>query len=95
MRTLILLLLTAISSSPSAWAAGPPQPMQGSAPAQAQAEPSRGPAATGSTEVDKPLEVKGQTRTLSMRLILKNGKDRIQFVENRKDFRSEILSTGF
>lgn len=65
---------------------------------QPQAAPaSRAPAAAApsTTEVDKPLEVKGQTRTLSMRLILKNGKERIQFVEERKDFKSEIQTTGF
>ena len=43
----------------------------------------------------KPIEVKGQSRTLSMMLILKNKKDRVNFVKIRNNFRPEILGTQF
>lgn len=41
------------------------------------------------------IEVRGQARTLSMMLVLKNGKDGINFIKVRKDYRPEILSTDY
>jgi|GEM_PF-6323830 len=47
---------------------------------------------SGST---KATEVKGQIRNLSMMLVLKNQKDRIEFVRMRRDYRKEILETKY
>jgi hypothetical protein len=41
------------------------------------------------------VEVRGQARTLSMMLVLKNGKDGINFIKVRKDYHPEILNTDF
>lgn len=41
------------------------------------------------------IEVRGQARTLSMMLVLKNGKDGINFIKVRKDYHPEILNTDF
>lgn len=41
------------------------------------------------------VEVRGQARTLSMMLVLKNGKDSINFIKVRKDYRPEILGTEY
>src|SRR4051812_6933380 len=41
------------------------------------------------------VEVRGQARTLSMMLVLKNGKDSINFIKVRKDYRPEILNTDY
>jgi hypothetical protein len=43
----------------------------------------------------KATEVKGQIRNLSMMLVLKNQKDRIEFVRMRRDYRKEILDTKY
>jgi hypothetical protein len=59
--------------------------------------PSRRPAGafTGSKEVDKPLQVKGQSRNLSMMLMLKGEKDKIKFGEVRENYRREVRDTSF
>lgn len=56
-----------------------------------------------STPIRKPssldpnaaVEVRGQARTLSMMLVLKNGKDAINFIKVRKDYKPEIMKTEF
>ena len=50
---------------------------------------------TGSRTIEKPLKVTGQTRTLSMLLVLKNKKEKNDFVQVRQNYRSEILNTRF
>ncbi len=59
--------------------------------------PSRAPAGllTGSQEVDKPLKVQGQSRNLSMMLMLKKEKDKIKFGEIRENYNYEISKTNF
>ncbi len=49
----------------------------------------------GSVDSNAALEVRGQARTLSMMLVLKNGKDGINFIKVRKDYRPEIQATEF
>jgi hypothetical protein len=72
-------------------------------------QPNRAPASTSQTErkptalaagvpsgdPNKALEIRGQSRTLSMMLVLKNGKENINFIKVRKDYRPEISSTQF
>lgn len=41
------------------------------------------------------VEVRGQARTLSMLLVLKNGKDGINFIKVRKDYHPEIMNTDY
>jgi len=41
------------------------------------------------------LEVRGQARTLSMMLVLKNSKESINFIKVRKDYKPEIGITEF
>ena len=45
----------------------------------------------GSHEVNKPLEVRGQSRTLKMMLVLKSKKEKIQFIKVSRNYRREIL----
>src|SRR3954469_8665094 len=40
----------------------------------------------GMATVDKPLKVMGQTRTLSMMLVLKNKKEKIDFINVRQNY---------
>ncbi len=49
----------------------------------------------GVAESDKAIQVTGQSRNLSMLLTLRNEKDRIKFVEVRRDFRPEIGQTQY
>lgn len=49
----------------------------------------------GSHEVQKPLQVTGQSRNLSMMLVLKSEKDRVRFVEVRRSYRGEVLKTDY
>lgn len=44
---------------------------------------------------NRAVEVRGQSRTLSMMLVLKNGKENINFIKVRKDYNPEILATNF
>ena len=41
------------------------------------------------------IKIRGQTRGLSMMLVLKNGKDEINFIKPRKDYHTKVLSTQF
>ena len=43
----------------------------------------------------KPIEIRGQSRRLNMKLLLNNRSDAIRFVEIRKNYRREILSTHY
>lgn len=49
----------------------------------------------GSLGMSKPLEVKGQNRALSMMQVGQNEKTKIGFVQPRKNFRPQILSTNY
>lgn len=49
----------------------------------------------GSTDLQKPLEVKGQTRNVSMMVINQAEKDKLKFVTARRDFRDQILTTKY
>ncbi len=46
-------------------------------------------------DMNRSLEVRGQTRNLSMMLVLKNGKENIDFVKVRQNYENEISSTEF
>ncbi len=59
----------------------------------APAAPSRMPA--GISDSQKNLEIRGQSRNLSMLLILKNRHENIDFVKPRDSYREEIQKTGF
>lgn len=39
----------------------------------------------------QPLQVKGQSRSLNMVLVLRNDKDKIKFVQVRENYHTEIL----
>lgn len=54
--------------------------------------PIRKPAAL---DPNSAIEVRGQARTLSMMLVLKNGKDAINFIKVRKDYHAEIMDTSY
>jgi hypothetical protein len=62
----------------------------------AEAAPSRGPAslqqASSSHEVDKPLRVTGQTRNLSMMLVLKGDKDKVKFQHVRRSYKDKLTN---
>ncbi len=49
----------------------------------------------GRQTINKPLEVKGQTRNLSMILTLKNKKDKINFIKLREKYELEIKATPY
>jgi hypothetical protein len=53
---------------------------------------SRAPAAV---DPNHAVEIRGQSRTLSMMLVLKNGKENINFIRVRKDYNAEIRATEF
>ena len=54
----------------------------------------RAPAAMAN-DPNRTVEIRGQSRTLSMMLVLKNGKDSINFIKIRKDYAAEISGTEF
>jgi hypothetical protein len=51
--------------------------------------------AAGSMNSNKNFEIRGQARTLSMMLILRNGKENVNFVKVRQDYATEIAKTEF
>jgi hypothetical protein len=53
----------------------------------------RAPAGGSMSSGTKPLEIRGQTRNLNMLLVLKNKKEKIEFVHSREDYNGEILNT--
>lgn len=62
--------------------------------AKAKASAGRVPAAMAN-DPNRAVEIRGQSRTLSMMLVLKNGKDSINFIKIRKDYAAEINGTEF
>jgi hypothetical protein len=49
---------------------------------------------SGSGEAE-PLQVKGQTRNVSMMNVSQNQKDNVKFVSARKNYKEQILSTQY
>lgn len=49
----------------------------------------------GPREVEKPLNINGQTRNLSMMMTLKNDKDQIQFLDIRRNYKNEVPKTNY
>ena len=47
------------------------------------------------SEESEGLEIRGQTRTLSMMLVLQNRRDKIDFIKPRRDYRDRILQTEY
>ena len=41
------------------------------------------------------FQIRGQTRNLNMMLVLKNGKDEINFIKPRRNYRAKVLATQF
>jgi hypothetical protein len=52
-------------------------------------------ASGGTRQVDQALKVTGQTRTLSMQLTLKSKKEKIEFVNPRRNYDKEISQTRY
>jgi hypothetical protein len=48
-----------------------------------------------STNIEKPLQVRGQTRNLNMMLVVNNEKDRINFVQMRTEYKKEVSDTEY
>jgi hypothetical protein len=48
-----------------------------------------------SSEDGEGLEIRGQTRTLSMMLVLQSRRDKIDFIKPRTDYRNRILQTEY
>jgi hypothetical protein len=67
-----------------------------SSPKSAVPSVSRGPASIPvGAEANRAVEIRGQSRTLSMMLVLKNSKDSINFIKVRKDYGPEIGGTQY
>jgi hypothetical protein len=49
----------------------------------------------GVQEVEKPLNVNGQTRNLSMMLTFSNEKEKIQFFDVRRNYQEEVPKTNY
>ena len=50
---------------------------------------------SASKEVEKPLEINGQSRNLSMMMVLKGDQDSVDFVDIRKNYQQEIPKTMY
>ena len=50
---------------------------------------------TSHGDPNQAVEIRGQSRTLSMMLVLKNGKENINFIKVRKDYNPEIIGTQY
>ena len=55
----------------------------------------RAPASAGIADSQRALEIRGQSRNLSMLLVLKNRNESIDFVKPRDSYHEEIQRTGF
>lgn len=55
----------------------------------------RGSAIMSSSSGDKEIQVRGQSRNLQMNLILKSEKDKINFIDLRDNYNTEIGDTEF
>ena len=89
------LILGPIYSSAQSQATGKKPATAGSAKSGAAIPGTMARAPNGVSDSNKALEVKGQTRNLSMMLTLKNRGDNIDFVKPRQNYQSEIKNTGF
>ena len=82
------------SSQPVAAAGGnPDMPLTASPTSSALA--SAIPQKLAAIDPNSAVEIRGQARTLSMMLVLKNGKDSINFIKVRKDYKAEIAKTEY
>src|SRR5882757_9837006 len=96
--TLILGQSAWAKSSPSKKSSTKVQSSKNAVASSAKAVVPSGKPSVLSTPLRKPatldpnsaVEVRGQARTLSMMLVLKNGKDGINFIKVRKDYKPEI-----
>lgn len=52
-------------------------------------------ASGGSAGDEKVVKVKGQSRNLSMMLVLKGEKDKIKFGEIRENYKQEVIKTNY
>lgn len=57
--------------------------------------PSGSPLRSIASDSEKALEVRGQSRNLSLMLVLKNNKESLDFVQPRNSFRKEIQNTNY
>ena len=102
---------SAYAASPKASSKAAPKPAAKAAPVKAAAStggdvaamkralastggPAR-PADPAKMDPNAALEIRGQSRTLSMMLVLKGGKESINFIKVRKDYHDEILATPY
>jgi hypothetical protein len=53
------------------------------------------PAPAVSGGMQKPLEIKGQTRNVSMMSVNQANKNQVKFVKPRKDYNREIIATAY
>ena len=60
-----------------------------------QSSPSVSRAPGSVNDSDKVFEVRGQSRNLSMMLVLKNRKDNLEFVKARENYANEIKETSY
>jgi hypothetical protein len=51
--------------------------------------------ASGVIEGKESIEIRGQSRTLSMGLMIQSKKEKLRFVEPRRNYRDEILNTNY
>ena len=72
-----------------------PAKVAASAPATRIANRSLAGLSTGVSDSQTALEIRGQSRNLSMLLILKNRHENIDFVKPRDSYKEEIAKTGF
>lgn len=86
---IVALVAFVISLTPFTFAAG----------SQAKTTPSRKPASVpgmgGHSDLSQPLEIKGQSRMLNMRLMIQSKKEKLKFVEPRRNYHDEIVNTHY
>ena len=66
-----------------------------STPVLAQGKSTAKVSSMGGAQVQKPLNVYGQSRSLNMMMVLKGKKDKLQGVNPRKDYSKEIRKTNY
>jgi hypothetical protein len=49
----------------------------------------------GLTQVNKPMNIQGQSRALNMQMVLRGNQDRNKVVQPRSTFRKEIMKTVY
>jgi 3-oxoacyl-ACP reductase-like protein len=97
-----ILIVALLVSAPDAASAAPKKKQKraarppAAAPAAAAAPVAQAaPAGALSGGGQEALEVRGQTRALSMMLVLRSKKDKVDFVKLRTNYRPEILGTEY